>query len=86
MIVCENCKRPLENTYFLTPKEKDIIKFIQNFQQNNKKTPSYREIGDHTQIKSSSGVHRYLHKLHNRGVLHLETAQRRAITVLKGVD
>ena len=86
MIVCENCKRPLVNSYFPTKKERNIIKFIQDFQQNNKETPTFRQIGDYTQIKSSSGVHRYLHKLQDRGFLHLEIAKRRSITVLKGVD
>ena len=86
MIVCENCKRPLENSYFPTEKERNIIKFIQDFQKNNKETPTFRQIGDYTQIKSSSGVHRYLHKLQDRGFLHLEIAKRRSITVLKGVD
>ena len=86
MIVCENCKRPLESSYFPTEKERNIIKFIQDFQKNNKETPTFRQIGDYTQIKSSSGVHRYLHKLQDRGFLHLEIAKRRSITVLKGVD
>ena len=81
MKICENCNRPLESSYFPTKKERNIIKFIQDFQQNNKETPTFRQIGDYTQIKSSSGVHRYLHKLQDRGFLHLEIAKRRSITV-----
>ena len=86
MIVCENCKRPLENSYFPTEKERNIIKFIQDFQQYKKETPTFRQIGEFMQIKSTAGVHRYLHKLQDRGFLHLEIAKRRSITVLKGVD
>jgi len=86
MNICENCNRPLDNDYYPTITEKNIIRFILNYQENNRKTPSFREILSNVGLKSTASIHKYLHKLQNKGFVSLETAEHRSITILKRVD
>jgi len=86
MNICKNCNRPLDNEYYPTEKEKNIIRFILNYQENNKKTPSFREMLPNVNLKSTASVYRYLHKLENKGFLSIIPGEYRSITILKRVD
>tara|TARA_R100000908_G_scaffold37621_1_gene17338 strand:+ start:734 stop:994 length:261 start_codon:yes stop_codon:yes gene_type:complete len=86
MNICENCNRPIESKYFPTEKEKIIINFILNYQEINKKTPSFREMLPNVGLKSTASVYRYLHKLENKGFLSIIPGEYRSITILKRID
>ena len=38
--ICESCNRPIKNGYFPTKLEVKIIRYINDFQANNKKSPA----------------------------------------------
>ena len=86
MNICEHCNRPLNPHYSPTNKEKKIIKFILSFQENNQKTPSFREIAEHFNSKAIGNIHKYLHNLKENGFLDMEIGKKRSITILRGID
>lgn len=84
--ICESCNRPIKNGYFPTKLEVKIIRYINDFQANNKKSPSYREIQDNVGLNSTSAIHRYIHKLEKKGFLSKEPGENRSITLLKAIN
>jgi len=86
MNICITCNRPLDLKYYPTSREKKIIRFVLNFQENNKKTPSFREIAEHFNSNAVGNVHKSLHKLKDKGFLHMVSGEYRSITILRGVD
>jgi|TARA_R100000900_G_scaffold110301_1_gene85722 repressor LexA len=83
MNICKSCNRPLDLKYYPTSKEKKIIRFILTFQENNKKTPSFREIAEHFNSKAIGNIHKSLHKLQDKGFLHMVAGEYRSITILR---
>lgn len=60
----------------------EILEFIKDYIQNENMAPSVREICDGVGIRSTSTVHRYLHRLEEEGRIHMATGKNRAIVVL----
>ncbi len=53
----------------LTPRQRQVILYIQDHTDAGLRPPTYQQIGDKLQIKSKSGVHRLIHSLIERGYL-----------------
>jgi repressor LexA len=53
----------------LTPKQREILQFIQNFIDLHHYSPSYREIMDHFDLNSPGSVYKHIRTLQRKGVL-----------------
>ena len=62
-------------------REKDILEFIRNYIRRNKISPSVREICEGMGIRSTSTVHRYLHRLEEDGKLEVNSGKKRAVFI-----
>ena len=60
-------------------REKDILEFVRNYIRRNKISPSVREICEGMGIRSTSTVHRYLHRLEANGCIDVNSGKKRAI-------
>lgn len=70
----------------LTRKQADALFFIRWFAGRNEgASPSYREIADHLDLKSISGVHRLITALEERGRIRRLPQRARAIEIIRGV-
>lgn len=56
----------------LTSKQRDILQFIQNFINENRYSPSYREIMEHFSFASPGSVYKYIQTLKRKGLLSSE--------------
>ncbi len=59
----------MENLHKLTPRQKDIFDFIIKYCHSNSKPPTFREIGEQFDIKSTNGVKSFLVALEKKGFL-----------------
>ncbi|HHY05304.1 MAG TPA: transcriptional repressor LexA [Thermoanaerobacterales bacterium] len=66
----------------LTPRQKQILDFIECYITENGYPPSVREIGAATKLKSTSTVHAYLTQLEKKGYLNRNPQTPRAIEVV----
>src|SRR4051794_4267400 len=66
----------------LTPRQRDIYKFIRSKIQGRGYGPTVREIGLHFHIKSPNGVMCHLKALQKKGLIHREPNMSRAIQLL----
>ncbi len=62
----------------------EILEFIKSFIQSENMAPSVREICEGIGIRSTSTVHRYLHRLDSEGRIHMADGKNRAIVVTDG--
>lgn len=53
----------------LTPRQRQVILYIQDRTDAGRRPPTYQQIGKKLRIKSKSGVHRLIHSLIERGYL-----------------
>lgn len=67
----------------LSPRHKKILSFLESFLNERGYPPSIREIGDHTQISSTSVVNYYLNQLEEMGYISRESNVSRGINLLK---
>ena len=67
----------------LSPRHKKILSFLEAFQAKNGYPPSIREIGDHTQISSTSVVNYYLNQLEEMHYIERVSNVSRGINLLK---
>ncbi len=65
----------------MTERQKDILTFINNFINTNSFPPSYREIGNHFNIKSTFGVKRHLDALIKKGYINIDSKSNRSISL-----
>ncbi|MCB0742524.1 MAG: transcriptional repressor LexA [Ignavibacteriales bacterium] len=65
----------------MTDRQKDILKFINDFIETNGFPPSYREIGNHFNIASTFGVKRHLDALIKKGYLNIDSNSNRSLTL-----
>lgn len=65
----------------LNQQEKNILNFIKQHIKNSGYPPTVREIGKAVGFRSSSTVHGYLHRLHEKGVIKLDPTKPRALVV-----
>ncbi|MEM7645479.1 MAG: transcriptional repressor LexA [Pseudomonadota bacterium] len=67
----------------LTPKEKNVLEFIENYIQDNGYSPSFLEIKDHFGFASNNSVQNYLKQLESKNYIHNPGGnQKRAIRIL----
>ncbi len=67
----------------LTPRQKEIYRFIREKIQNRGYGPTVREIGSQFEIKSPNGVMCHLKALQKKGLIHREANMSRAIQLLQ---
>jgi len=67
----------------LSPRHKKILAFLEEYQQDKGYPPSIREIGDHTQISSTSVVNYYLNQLEEMGYIERRSNVSRGINLIK---
>lgn len=67
----------------LTPKQKDVLKFIYTSIRRHHLPPTIREIATHFQFKSTGTVRDYLNALVKKGYLQLGANRARAIELVK---
>ncbi len=65
----------------MTDRQKEILKFIKEFIDQNSYPPSYREIGSHFNISSTFGVKRHIDALIKKGYLNVDSNSNRSITL-----
>lgn len=64
----------------------EILEFIKDYIESETIAPSVREICDGVGIRSTSTVHRYLHRLETEGRIRMATGKNRAIVVTDGSE
>lgn len=64
----------------------EILEFIKDYIASENMAPSVREICDGVGIRSTSTVHRYLHRLETEGRIRMATGKNRAIVVTDGSE
>ena len=67
----------------LSPRHKKILSFLETFLSERGYPPSIREIGDHTQISSTSVVNYYLNQLEEMNYIERESNVSRGINLLR---
>jgi repressor LexA len=68
----------------LSPKEKNVLEFLELYMRENGVSPTYQEICQHFGFASYNSVQRYLKQLESKGYIKLPWAnQKRAITLLR---
>ena len=67
----------------LTKKQKELLKYIQKFQNKNGVTPSYEEMKSALNLKSKSGIHRLILALEERGFVKRLAHKARALEIIK---
>src|SRR3989344_2839231 len=65
----------------LTKRQKEILDFVQSYQENKGISPSLKEIGRHFHLSSLSTAHYHLKSLQEKGYLYKEENRPRAISV-----
>ncbi|MBQ4464496.1 MAG: transcriptional repressor LexA [Oscillospiraceae bacterium] len=64
----------------------EVFTFIKDFIASENMSPSVREICDGVGIRSTSTVHRYLHRLESEGRIRMASGKNRAIVIADGSD
>lgn len=68
----------------LTPKEKNVLEFIENYIEGHGYSPSYMEIKDHFGFASNNSVQNYLKQLEAKNYIHTPGGnQKRAISIVQ---
>jgi repressor LexA len=67
----------------LTPKQNEILVFIENFLEDNGYPPSVREIGKAVKLSSSSSVYAQLNNLEAKGYIQKDAVTSRGIRLIK---
>ena len=67
----------------LTKKQKELLNYIQSFQNKNGVTPSYEEMKAALNLKSKSGIHRLIIALEERGFVKRLAHKARALEIIK---
>jgi repressor LexA len=65
----------------LTPKQKNVLEFLQRFIQENGYSPSYQEMADAFGLKSRSTAQKYVERLRESGYLETKAHGKRALSV-----
>lgn len=54
----------------LTKRQRELLDFVQEFIDNNRYSPSYREIASHFSFQSIGSVHKHIHTLKKKGFIN----------------
>lgn len=65
----------------LTPKQKNVLEFLQKFIQDNGYSPSYQEIATHFGLASRSTAQKYVERLREAGYLDSEDNAKRSVQI-----
>jgi repressor LexA len=65
----------------LTPKQKNVLEFLQRFMQENGYAPSYQEIANEFGLSSRSTAQKYVERLREAGFLDSEANGKRSLTL-----
>lgn len=65
----------------LTPKQKNVLEFLQRFIQENGYAPSYQEIATHFGLSSRSTAQKYVERLREAGYLEMDGHAKRGMTL-----
>lgn len=65
----------------LTPKQKNVLEFLQRFIQENGYSPSYQEIADAFGLSSRSTAQKYVERLREAGYLDMEANSKRGVSL-----
>lgn len=65
----------------LTPKQKNVLEFLQRFIQENGYSPSYQEIANAFGLSSRSTAQKYVERLREAGYLDMESNSKRGVSV-----
>lgn len=65
----------------LTPKQKNVLEFLQKFIQENGYSPSYQEIANAFGLASRSTAQKYVERLREAGYLDAESNAKRSVTI-----
>jgi SOS-response transcriptional repressor LexA len=82
---CHVCGMVKDDRGYLTPKETEIMKYIQEYIEENSISPSFREIMMGVNLKSTSSVDRYLFQLQAKQYLFVKNAKWRSIKILQRI-
>src|SRR5437016_873353 len=63
----------------LTPKQHEVLKFIQQFIEQHHYSPSYRDIMHHFELNSLGSVYKYIRTLQRKGVLAADKHSHRSM-------
>jgi repressor LexA len=69
----------------ISPRQKEIIRFIHQFNDDHGYPPTVREIGEGVHLSSSSTVHAHLKSLESRGIIQRDAVLTRAIRLVAEV-
>ena len=81
--VCPTCLRPNNTEYNLTLTEQKLLTYINEYKTKNQKSPTWMEIRDHLNQRSTSNIHRVINKLKDHGFLDYIIGKKRSLTVLR---
>lgn len=71
----------------LTPKEMNVLKYVEQFIAQNGFAPTFTEIKDHFGFASYNSIQRYLKQLQGKNYIHMPGGnQKRAITIINSSD
>src|SRR5688500_14462221 len=65
----------------LTPKQKNVLEFLQRFIQENGYSPSYQEIANAFNLSSRSTAQKYVERLRDAGFLDVDANSKRGVSV-----
>lgn len=67
----------------LTPKQKNVLEFLQKFIQENGYSPSYQEIANAFGLSSRSTAQKYVERLKDAGYLEMESNSKRGVSLIQ---
>ena len=67
----------------LTAKQRDLLNFLREYQQEHDHAPSFDEMKDAVGLKSKSGIHRLVSALEERGLIRRLANRARAIEIIE---
>ncbi len=67
--------------FMLTPKQKNVLEFLQRFIQENGYSPSYQEIANAFGLASRSTAQKYVERLREAGYLEMDAHSKRGVSV-----
>ena len=73
------------NRHFLTPKQLKLFKYIKEYKKENEYMPTFREMCEYMNAKSTSSIAQMLGYIEWKGYIKRYPAHARAITIIREV-
>ena len=84
-IQCTICNKTVEYSQNLSKKQIKVLKYIQDYQQKNNKTPSFREIAKGLNYQTPSNVFRMIDTLIDKQYIKKRPYSARSFVILKAL-